>query len=269
MLRFVRANTQQRRESLDASHKRPSAAARIVHGIGAATLLTALLGVPAAAQSATPLPTATATSCTTPPLSIDELRSLAEAGLPRVDAAVAAQRAARSATPAASPSVATPPAETAPTAIGEAADPATVAAATATVEQFIACLNSRRLASTAALMTERGAQNFLGISALVLREAVPGLRVLPGTGAEGLFVALFVESTTLGGGLLVPGAERLTLAGIDGVRVLPDGRLVVIAQLAPDDEAPRENVIVLRPEDGAWKVQFGPDDPLPAATPEG
>jgi hypothetical protein len=57
----------------------------------------------------------------------------------------------------------------------------------------------------------------------------------------------------------IPADFRMTFFGIERVTRLPDGRVRAIARLTVGDEAPRLTAIMLRDEEGRYRIEFGRD----------
>lgn len=222
-------------------------AKRIAVGAACAVLLLTLTpGSNGVASQATPTAPTVATACTVLPRPLEEMRSLLVAGLPEIEAFPAGTPTIAAATP-------TPP----PSIDGVPADAAAIAAATDIVEQFVACSNAGDLPAVAALLTDRGAQGFLGFGYLAFREILPGDATASPSGPDGVPIDLYFGAIQLRAPL--PAASRLTLHGIDDVRVLPGGDIEVVLLLATGSGEPRATALVLRQERGSYRIVFGPD----------
>jgi hypothetical protein len=207
------------------------------------------------AQQATPVATPMAIDpgeCTTEPRPIGEMRGLVEAGLPQVVASIAG-------TPIAS---GTPR----PRAIsGEPADAATVAAVTDVVMQFAACTETGDLPAIAALLTEDGAAAYLSFGFLSFRSIVAGgWDDTPSADIDPMQLNLYLGALQLHAPL--PADVVPTLYGIESVTQLDDGRVQVIALMATGSEEPSQTSIVLRKEDGRYRMIFGRDTGVAAVS---
>lgn len=213
-----------------------------------AAMLGTILPTPSTlARQSTPEAAPNPAPCTVPSRPPDEMRALLAAGLPEVAPIIAGTPAKAAATPA----------RAAPTE-GVPADATTTQAVTATIEQFVACTNAGDVAAVATLLTDRGAQGFLAFGFLTFRKLLPGGGGTPTATAGAALVDLYLGALQLHAP--VPPSARLALHGIDSVRVLPDGRVRVIARVSTGSEAPRQIAILLRQERGSYRIVFGPDE---------
>ncbi|MEA2524979.1 MAG: hypothetical protein QOF73_2206 [Thermomicrobiales bacterium] len=191
----------------------------------------------ARAQDGTPAANATAPGleeCTVEPISLDRLTQLIGTPVPAVET---------EASPVASPTPFVMPE-------GEPADEATVAAITAAVREYIACLNAGDNARVLALYTDRGLLDLLGGA------------IVGGATAQQVLDALGTAQP-------LPEDQRTLLYGIDDVRVLPDGR--VAALIIGDDLAkpnpPGPALIYFVEVDGRWLVDgFVPTEQIVTPT---
>jgi hypothetical protein len=173
--------------------------------------------------------------CTVEPISVERLTLLIATPVPAVQ-------------PQASP-VGSPTPFAMPE--GQEADEATIAAITAAVREYIACVNAGDYARALALYSDRALRDLLG-------EAF----------ANGATAQQILDS--LGTAQPLPDDQRTLIYGIDDVRVLPDGR--VAALVIGDDLAkpnpPGPALIYLVQVDGRWLVDgFVPTEEIVTPTP--
>jgi hypothetical protein len=233
---------------------------RVVRRSGLVGLILAFTLIPSvSARQATTVATPTAIDPggrTTAPLSNDRMRELIETGLPTVLAFIAGTPTARG--------DATPLPRTGD---GEPADEATVTAVTDVVFQFVACTNAGNLPAAAALLTEQGAVSYLGFVILPFREIYSELTGTPTMEVDPDLINTFLATLQLRAP--IPAEFQTNLYGIESVTQLDDGRVQVIALMATGSEEPSETSIVLRKEDGRYRMIFGRDTGIGApSTPE-
>ncbi len=138
---------------------------------------------------------------------------------------------------------------------GMPADAATVAEVEATARQFVACSNEPNLPAVAALLTEQGAGNFLSFGFLQFQAISSGATGTPAAGIDPELINIYLASMQLQTPL--PPEFRLTLYGIESVTQLEDGRVRAIVLLATGSEEPRQSGMLLREEDGRYRIIFG------------
>ena len=207
--------------------------------VALAALATPLL---ARAQDATPVPSPAANSlapspeeCTVEPISPERLTQVIATPVPAVSP---------EATPVGSPTPFAMPA-------GQDADEATVAAITAAVREYIACINAGDLARALALYSDRGLRDLLGAA------------LANGATAQQILDALPTAHP-------LPEDQRTLIYGIDDVRVLPDGRVaaLVIGYDLSKPNPPGPALIYFVKVDGRWLVDgFVPTEEIVTPTP--
>jgi hypothetical protein len=138
---------------------------------------------------------------------------------------------------------------------GPPADATTVAAATATMREYIACQNAGDYRRQFALVTDEYLRGFFSLVA----EVAIGLRMPP---------ALAVLTFTAGEPL--PRAEqvRITIEAIEDVRVLPDGRVAAAVVFRDPTREPEisTDVAIFEQVKGRWLLDGGLDLPTAAIT---
>jgi len=225
--------------------------AAVMEKAGAAVLfaltLSLTLASSASARQATPLATPTAIDpgpCSIEPRSNDQMRELIEAGLPRIVAFMAGTPEPGredAATPTMSP--------------GVPADAATVAAVTETALQFAACSNAVDTPAIAAVLTKEGAGSYLSFRFLPFRAIATGATGTPTAEIDPDLLNTFLATLQLSTPL--PQDLEVTLYGIESVTELEDGRVRAIILLATGGEEPRRSSMLLRDEDGRYRIIFG------------
>jgi hypothetical protein len=171
--------------------------------------------------------------CTVEPISLERLAQLVATPVPEPVASPEA-----SPTPFAMPE-------------GRPADNATVAAITATIREYIACINAGDLARVLALYSDRAIVELLGLPA----------------GGEATAQEIL---DSLGTPQVVPDDQRTVLIRIDEVLVLPDGR--VAALILGDDRAnprpPGPALVYFVEIEGRWMIDgFIPTEDIVTSEP--
>jgi hypothetical protein len=182
----------------------------------------------ARAQDATPVASPVASpfapgpeECTGDPITLDRLTQLVGTPVAGVES---------EASPVASPTPFVMPE-------GEAADEATIAAITATIRGYLACLNAGDLARALALYSDQG-----------LRDLFAGA-IANGATAEQILDSLGTPQS-------LPEDQRNLLYGVDDVRVLPDGRVaaLIIGDNLAEPGPPGPALIYFSQVDGRWLI---------------
>lgn len=191
-------------------------------------------GTPAAGPAATPLVPAPE-ECTVAPISLAHLSQLIATPVATVEPV---------ASPAGSPTPFAMPQ-------GQEADRATVAAITAAVREYIACVNAGNYARALALYSDHGLRDLLG-------KAFAG-----GATAQQILDALGTPQP-------LPPDKRTVIYGIKDVRVLPDGRVaaLVIGDDLSKPNPPGPALIYFVKVGGRWLIDgFIPTEQIVTPTP--
>ena len=209
-----------------------------IHAAAAIALAASLVAaVGGAAQGSLPPPlpaTPEASECTVAPRSEDELRDLATAALADDNAAT--------------------PAPAAPSPAGEPADPETAAAVTETIRGIYACQNAGDYLAFLGHFTDELAAEFVaaGVRSAAARSAEAG-RATPAADLVDPFIGALANPET------IPEEARVVgLVAVRDVTVLPDGRVVAVAEVgrpaASTETGTREEVYVFVEQDGRYLV---------------